>query len=78
VSESHKDRVIRMSRERKDFVAGDDGYWVYWPTGRSVGAVGAAELRILADELDRLNADWDRAVNEFVVRADDPSRRFVR
>jgi len=64
-ADSYKQRVLRMSRERGDFVSGDDGYWVWWPTGRSVGAVTAIELRVLAEELDRLNADWDKEIDAF-------------
>lgn len=43
-------------------MCGDDGYYVYWPTGRSVGALTATHLRWLADELDRINKEWDDIV----------------
>lgn len=65
MKESYKERVLRLTKERGDFVAGDDGYYVFWPTGRNIGAIGAAELRILADELDRMNALLDAEMNAF-------------
>ncbi len=43
-----------MSTERGDFVVGDDGFTVFWPEGLD-GALSPSDLRILADELDRLN-----------------------
>lgn len=43
-----------------DIVAGDDGYYVYWPEGR--GFLGADALRIIADELDRRNEEWHAQV----------------
>ena len=38
----------------------DDGYQYFWIANR--GALSASDLRIIADELDRLNADWDAQV----------------
>ena len=57
-------RILRMAEERGDFVRGDDGYWVYWPDGTNMGALSPWELRALADELDRLNAEWDKIVKK--------------
>lgn len=57
-----RERVVRMSTERGDFVAGDDGYYVYWPKDYPGGSVAAHDLRILADHLDSLNAEWDAQV----------------
>ena len=62
MSESYQARVVRMSTERGDFVMGEDGYYVFWPTGSNRGALTPRDLRILADELDRLNAPWDEIV----------------
>ena len=59
-------RILQMAEERGDFVRGDDGYWVFWPDRTNVGALAAWELRVLADELDRLNAEWDQVVTKGV------------
>lgn len=39
----------------------DDGYYVYWPPLRS-GYVTAYFLRLVADKLDEVNADWNATV----------------
>lgn len=38
----------------------EDGYKVYWIENR--GFLTATQLREIADELDRLNKDWDDQV----------------
>lgn len=63
--ETYKERVLRMSEERKEFVTAEDGYVMYWPAGFMGGGYSAPELRILADELDRRNAAWDKEVQEY-------------
>jgi hypothetical protein len=60
--EQERQRCIALSEQRGDFVTGDDGYVVYWPASRKVGALSPHHLRWLADELDRRNADWDAIV----------------
>ena len=37
-----------------EMVAGDDGFYVFWPTG-NLGAYSAALLRSIADKLDEKN-----------------------
>ena len=69
--ESYRDRVIGMSTERGDFIVNDDGYQVYWPKRESLGYLGAAELRILADHLDWLNAEWDAEVKRLLGKPAD-------
>ena len=59
--EDLKEKVIRMTEERNEFVTLEDGYVHFWPSG-CYGAFGPFELRILADELDRRNKDWDKQV----------------
>jgi hypothetical protein len=65
--------IAKLATERGEFVVGDDGYYVYWPTTEPYqhadggwtgggGSYTAADLRSLADELDRLNAPWDKVV----------------
>lgn len=53
-----------IKRVYKNFVVGDDGYYIYWPTGNG-GAYDANCLRIIADELDRLNEPWDAEIKAY-------------
>lgn len=55
-----KDIISRMPAS--DWVCGDDGYWVYWPEAKNMGAYSAWHLRAIADHLDALNAEWDAIV----------------
>lgn len=61
---SHEDerhRCMWISHSRGDFVCGDDGYYVYWPS-KNDGALAPHQLRWLADELDAMNAVWHAIV----------------
>jgi len=49
--------LLAKVNNRGDILAGDDGYLIYWPSGG--GALSAAMLRVIADELDRRNKPWD-------------------
>lgn len=55
-------KVIATAERRRDFVKLEDGYVYYWPC--MSGAFSAWILRVIADELDRLNADWNKMVQE--------------
>ena len=44
----------------EDFEKLDDGYVYYFKS--KPGAIGSFELRAIADELDRRNAEWDAQV----------------
>ena len=55
------------SKVRADFAALEDGYQYYWPSAENPGAISAAVLRIIADELDLANADWDAIVQQCPV-----------
>lgn len=54
--------LIAKCNERREFDMLEDGYYYYWPSNQ--GAIAPWELRAIADELDRLNADWDKQVQE--------------
>ncbi len=60
---TYRDKLINKVDEHKDIVMGDDGYYVFWPI-RNHGALLANDLRIIADELDKRNEDWDNIVND--------------
>jgi hypothetical protein len=52
---------VATAEKAGDFVAGDDGYFIWWPSGMN-GGLSAELLRLLADELDRRNAEHDAAL----------------
>lgn len=68
--------ILRLVYDRNEIVPGDDGYFVYWPVSGSFqhadgactaggGAYSATVLRTIADELDRVNAGWDKEIQEY-------------
>lgn len=61
MSESYRERVIRMTEERGEFVTGDDGYVIFWPEGKH-GGLSEVDLIILSEELHRRNEAWDAQV----------------
>lgn len=61
--EEYIQRVLTMLEERKEIVAGDDGFYYYWPEGH--GALSSADLRIIADELERRNAPLEAELEEY-------------
>lgn len=60
-SAEHRAKVITKCDERKTIGPLEDGYQQFWT---SHGAISAVELRIIADELDKRNADWDAKVKQ--------------
>lgn len=50
-----------------DIVAGDDGYYVFWPH-KTTGAYTSRDLREIADELDLKNKKWDKQVRKYFGR----------
>ena len=57
--------IITISEERGDFIAGDDGFYMFWPAGTSYGGFSADNLRTLATELDLRNADWETQIEYY-------------
>lgn len=53
--------IIKLIEARGEFITLEDGYVHYWP--KSGGALAAAVLRVIADELDKRNAEWDKQVH---------------
>lgn len=56
-----------VDKLRDDFVTLEDGYKYYWPYGEHRGAMSAELLRLIADELDAANAEWDAIVQQCPV-----------
>lgn len=53
----HKKTVVEKAHEYGDIEPLDDGYQYFWVKDR--GAFSANDLRLIADELDRLNENWN-------------------
>lgn len=49
-----------------DFITLEDGYVYFWPARDSLGAISAAELRVIADLLDEKNKPWDEEVRTYL------------
>jgi hypothetical protein len=64
-----KARIIKMAWDRNDIFPDDSGYYVYDPSAQ--GYFPAWALRVLADELDRANADWDKQINDYFAGVPD-------
>lgn len=57
------ERLIELCDKQGDFVTGEDGYVVFWPSAGG-GAFSEWVLRALADELEKRNAAWHAKVME--------------
>ena len=55
--------IFQMALDRKEIVADMDGFYKYWPEGK--GCMNAEDLRILANGLDRMNAAWQKQLDEY-------------
>jgi len=66
MTEDYRQRVINMTHARNEFIVGDDGFVVFWPSRPDMGALTPSDLRILADELDRMNADWQAMLDRYM------------
>jgi hypothetical protein len=60
---SDKPRIITVAESSDEFVTLEDGFVYYWPSKEHYGALTATELRALADELDRRNAEWQATID---------------
>lgn len=47
-----------------DITTGGDGFYAYW-AGDGAGYLTAQQLRWIADELDRMDAPWEKKLDEF-------------
>lgn len=69
VRKRHSQRVIESCDKQEMLDVGDDGYVHFWvPVGPKAfnhgGYLTANDLRIIADELDRRNAEWHKKAQE--------------
>lgn len=52
-------RVVKNSEDRGEFLMLEDGFCYYWPNPNNKGAMSSLDLRILSEELDRRNREWN-------------------
>ena len=55
--------IVEVADKDNEFVMLEDGFYYYWPKGQ--GAIPAYQLRLLADELDERNKEWNDRINEY-------------
>ena len=63
MNEAHSAKVVAASE--KHFLEDADGYLKFFPDGH--GMYEAHHLRIIADELDKRNAEWDEKVSKAIM-----------
>jgi hypothetical protein len=54
--------------EDDDIIQSDDGFWIFWPTSNK-GAYSAADLRRIAEYLDKKNFPVQDALDKFMSRS---------
>jgi hypothetical protein len=57
-------RLAHQLINNKEVIAGDDGFYVYWPTNK-FGTFDSRLLRQIADFLDWLNEPWQKQIEEY-------------
>jgi hypothetical protein len=62
-TQKERDRVLRIAHQRKEFFLDVDGFVYFWPE-KNIGHLSSNQLRWLADELDRINAPWEKQIEE--------------
>ena len=62
--------VISTVKRNNDIGPNDDGFQYFWVKDR--GAFSANDLRVIADELDRMNEEWESRIAEDFNKDDDP------
>ena len=52
--------LLQKAAENGEFHTLEDGFFYYWPS--QGGALSAYQLRVLANHLDKLNAPWQKFI----------------
>lgn len=63
MTDNYAKRIIEKAKAENDIIMGVDGFYVYWP--HRTGAYTAYDLRMLADELDRLNEPYQNDLDAY-------------
>ena len=61
---SAEQEIIQHHNKNHEFITDMDGF-VYFLPRRCHGHFSSAALRVIADELDRRNADWQREIDDY-------------
>ena len=64
MQEEYAQKIIKAADSRSEFVTDVDGF-VYWYPLRDNGNLSAAQLRVLADELDKRNKRWQQDIDNY-------------
>ena len=62
-AEEQRLEFLAKVHEAKDFYTEVDGFYYYDPRGP--GQLSPHELRWIADELDQMNAPWEKQLDEY-------------
>jgi hypothetical protein len=62
-TDAYRQRIIATCEQAIEFHASDDGFIVWWPAVNR-GYLTSDDLRIIADELDARNAEWQRTIEQ--------------
>lgn len=60
--ENHVKEIVINNKSIGEFIRDVDGYYHYWPNPSLKGSWNSNALRLIADELDRVNKEWDTHV----------------
>ena len=63
----HREKVIASCDENNEIGPMEDGFQYFWGK-KQYGAMSAADLRVIADELDRRNKGWEEQINRDLSR----------
>ena len=58
------EKVLLSVKEQKEIIADVSGFYYYWPKGNK-GMFCSASLRVIADELDRINEPLDKEIEAY-------------
>lgn len=61
-NEEYAERLLEVVD--KELLQEVDGFYYYFPSG--TGMLTSHGLRIIADELDKRNADWNEQINKYL------------
>jgi len=71
-ADKFRNRVLEVTKEHDEYYLDVDGFYYYWPRGYPYGHSNSAALRIIADELDRINKPWQDEVDKYFASVTTP------
>jgi hypothetical protein len=72
--QNNRERIVKISEKRKEFVTDVDGYVYWWPEGSNNGHLSSEDLRCLANELDDRNKKMDEELEDFFKKEQEKRR----